>query len=77
MSAIIDQMDKPNNRDADDRDPRTANDNSDSIDGDYYYDDSTGYEVYKEDEDESADDDPNRNRDEDKLTTDDTEKNEK
>ena len=52
-------MDKPNNREADERKPRTEDDNSDSsksIDGDYYYDDSTGYEVYKEDEDESADD---------------------
>jgi len=80
MSAIIDQMDKPNNRETDERKPRTEDDNADprseSIDGDYYYDDSTGYEVYK-DEDESAGDEPNRNRDEDKLTTEDTEKNEK
>ena len=53
-------MDKPNNREADDREPRTEDDKSgalsESIDGAYYYDDSTGYEVYKEDEDESADD---------------------
>ena len=60
MSAIIDQMDKPNNREADDREPRTEDDNSDSlsesIDGDYYYDDSTGYEVYKDNDDEPSDD---------------------
>jgi hypothetical protein len=60
MSAIIDQMDKPNNREADEREPRTEDDNSDphseSVGGSYYYDDATGYEVYKEDEDESADD---------------------
>ena len=53
-------MDKPNNREADERKPRTEDDNADplseSIDGDYYYDDSTGYEVYQEDEAESADD---------------------
>ena len=52
-------MDKPNNREADDREPRTEDDksgSSKSIDGDYYYDDSTGYEVYKSDDDESADD---------------------
>jgi hypothetical protein len=74
-------MDKPNNREAGERPRRAEDDNSDSlsesIDGDYYYDDSTGYEVYEEDEDESADDEPNRNRDEDKLTTEDPEKNEK
>jgi hypothetical protein len=79
MSAIIDQMDKPNNREADDREPRVEDDNSDSlsesIDGRYYYDDATGYEVYKEDEDESADYDANR--DENKLTTEDTEENKK
>ena len=53
-------MDKPNNREADDREPRTEDDNSDSlsesIDGDYYYDDSTGYEVYKDNDDEPSDD---------------------
>ena len=53
-------MDKPNNREADEREPRTEDDNSDSLSESiresYYYDDSTGYEVYKEDEDESADD---------------------
>ena len=53
-------MDKPNNREADGRAPRTEDDNSDSvsesIDGSYYYDDATGYEVYKGDDDESADD---------------------
>ena len=53
-------MDKPNNREADDREPRTQDDKADSlfesVGGTYYYDDSTGYEVYKEDEDESADD---------------------
>ena len=52
-------MDKPNNREAEGK-PRTEDDQSDSlsepIDGDYYYDDATGYEVYEEDEDESADD---------------------
>ena len=51
-------MDKPNNREADDREPRTEDDNSgslsESISGNYYYDDSTGYEVYKDEEDESA-----------------------
>ena len=60
MSAIIDQMDKPNNREAVDREPRPEDDNSDSlsesIGGSYYYDDSTGYEVYKSDDDESSDD---------------------
>ncbi|HXI25976.1 MAG TPA: hypothetical protein VNG71_19125 [Pyrinomonadaceae bacterium] len=59
MSAIIDQMDKPNNREADNREPRTEDENSDSVSesigGNYYYDDSTGYEVYQEDEDESPD----------------------
>jgi hypothetical protein len=77
MSAIIDQMDKPNNREAGKPKPRPEDDNSlsESVGGSYYYDDATGYEVYKEDEDESAPDD--RNRDEDKLTTEDTEKNEK
>ena len=53
-------MDKPNNREADDREPQTEDDNADrlseSIDGNYYYDDATGYEVYKEEEEESADD---------------------
>ena len=53
-------MDKPNNREAGERPRRAEDDNSDSlsesIDGDYYYDDSTGYEVYKEDQDESQDD---------------------
>ena len=53
-------MDKPNNREGGERKPQTKDDKSDSlsesIDRDYYYDDSTGYEVYKEDEDESADD---------------------
>jgi hypothetical protein len=81
MSAIIDQMDKPNNRDAADRDPRTEDDDSNSpsepIRGSYYYDDSTGYEVYQEDEDEASDNDPRGNRDEDELTTEDTEKNDK
>ena len=60
MSAIIDQMDKPNNREAVDREPRTEDDNSDSlsesIGGSYYYDDSTGYEVYKDNDDEPSDD---------------------
>ena len=60
MSAIIDQMDKPNNREADDREPRPEDDNSDSlsesIGGTYYYDDSTGYEVYKDNDDEPSDD---------------------
>ena len=53
-------MDKPNNREANDREPRPEDDNSgslsESIRESYYYDDSSGYEVYKEDEDESADD---------------------
>ena len=71
-------MDKPNNREADDRAPRTEDDSSDSvsesISGSYYYDDATGYEVYEEDdEDESGGDDSNRNRDKDKLITEDTE----
>jgi hypothetical protein len=61
MSAIIDQMDKPNNREADDPEPRIENDDSDSLSepsgGTYYYDDSTGYEVYKGEDDESSDDD--------------------
>ena len=74
-------MDKPNNREADDRAPRTEDDQSDSVSesvgGSYYYDDATGYEVYKSDEDESAGDDLKRNRNEDELTTEDTEKNEK
>ena len=60
MSAIIDQMDKPNNREADDREPRPEDDNSDSLSESiresYYYDDSTGYEVYKDTDDESSDD---------------------
>ena len=60
MSAIIDQMEKPNNREADDREPRTEDDDADSVSesvgGSYYYDDATGYEVYKDNEDESADD---------------------
>ena len=60
MSAIIDQMDKPNNREADDREPRPEDDNSDSLSESiresYYYDDSTGYEVYKDNDDESLDD---------------------
>ena len=60
MSAIIDQMDKPNNREADDREPRPEVDNSDSLSESiresYYYDDSTGYEVYKDNDDESSDD---------------------
>ena len=53
-------MDKPNNRKADDREPHPADDNSlsESDGGGYYYDDATGYELYKEDEDESADDEP-------------------
>ena len=53
-------MDKPNNREAYDREPRSEDDNSDSpsesIGEGYYYDDSTGYEVYKDNDDESADD---------------------
>jgi len=53
-------MDKPNNREADDREPRTEDDNSDSLSESiresYYYDDSTGYEVYKDNDDESLDD---------------------
>jgi hypothetical protein len=81
MSAIIDQMDKPNNREADDRAPRAEDEGSDSVSesvgGSYYYDDATGYEVYEGDDDESAGDDPNRNLDEDELTTEYTEKNEK
>ena len=64
MSAIIDQVDKPNNREADDREPLPEDDNSDSlsesIGGTYYYDDSTGYEVYKDNDDESADDESER-----------------
>ena len=59
MSAIIDQMDKPNNREADDREPRPEDDNSDSLSESiresYYYDDSTGYEVYKGDDEPSDD----------------------
>jgi hypothetical protein len=74
-------MDKPNNREADDPEPCTEDDNSESpsesIDGRYYYDDATGYEVYEGDDDESVDDDPSGNRDEDRLTTEDTEKKEK
>jgi hypothetical protein len=61
---MIDQMDKSNNREADDRAPRTADDNSDSVSesiaGTYYYDDATGYEVYKDDDDESADEESDR-----------------
>ena len=53
-------MDKPNNREADDREPRNEDDNADSrsesIRESYYYDDSTGYEVYKDNDDESSDD---------------------
>ena len=52
-------MDKPNNREADEAKPRTEDDksgSSKSIDGDYYYDDSTGYEVYKDNDDEPSDD---------------------
>ena len=53
-------MDKPNNREADDREPRPEVDNSDSLSESiresYYYDDSTGYEVYKDNDDEPADD---------------------
>ena len=53
-------MDKPNNREANDREPRPEDDNSDSlsesIGGTYYYDDSTGYEVYKDNDDEPSDD---------------------
>ena len=57
-------MDKPNNREADDREPRSEGDNSDplseSIGGSYYYDDSTGYEVYKDNDDEPSDDESDR-----------------
>ena len=64
MSAIIDQMDKPNNREAGERNPQTEDDKSnslsESIDGDYYYDDATGYEVYQGDDDESANDESDR-----------------
>lgn len=74
-------MDKPNNREPDDQRSHPKESESDSVSGSvggsYYYDDSTGYEVYEDDQDEPAGDDPNRNRDEDKLTTEDTEKNEK
>ena len=53
-------MDKPNNREAYDREPRAEDDDSDPlsepVSGTYYYDDSTGYEVYQGDDDESSDD---------------------
>ena len=74
MWSMIDQMPGPDNRD-DRQSPSTQSEREpENVSGSYYYDDTTGYEVYEEDdEDESAGDDSNRNRDEDKLTTEDTE----
>jgi hypothetical protein len=46
-------IDNPNERAAD-ATRGSQSESGEPIDGDYYYDDSTGYEVYREDEDESV-----------------------
>lgn len=60
MSAMIDQMDRANNHEGDNRQVPANEDISDSstadVSGSYYYDDSTGYEAYEDDDEESSPD---------------------
>ena len=67
MSAMIDQMPGPDNRD-DRRSPSKRSEPEpapENIGGSYYYDDATGYEVFRDEEDEepSSDDDANQRED--------------